>query len=696
MMNHHKFLLTAGILLVGLGTTLPALAQPARITPNRYPREITPGGGNKQPAKTPGQDTQSPGPGAQPDAPSEQVDQNGAAPTGGGSNGGGVSNDGNQRPGVIQIGNGRHSSIGTKLRVPAKTVKPAGMPPLASGPGQAPQGTARPLTGVGDPTLVPSLDIAIENGKVVMRDVDTNRVLIDTTGRSFWDKYGDGQFKKKSVWAVPTITITEKPGGFDVHYTFTNTAGVPALMGELFVPGIKMPRTFKTRRTFMDGAEYEITRGAGNGHWVDRAYNYPSQSYSPVLVFSDDEYTIGVSLMYPIVEYQHSVHMRFTSFSAPAGEDPKWAAAYQMMMGYGLNPFFPDDRSYLQPGQTREYTISVRVIKNRSGDHPNRWLQTLTPYREYFQNLYGGVKYPRDPRPIVLMSVANREQNHDPVNNPRSYQYTTSRAPDKFGFGPWAEYMRLMMSRGVYRFNLIAVSGAQWSEGSLNNPFLVATPFFNEPALALARQSIDELKSVVTDGGVLGFWWGRSSTVAFGWDTGVNEPLDPSNPVHMAAAFAEIEAALEMGATTFGMDDFKKMPTWDAYRYISEIRQKYPQVQMVIEPMPADVLHSVAPGLIFMNRPQGQENFAAELPHALADFLLPGHEIWGTIRATPFYESGVAKKGMGVPEWALREVAERSANNGYSPVIFGEPDIRTWDINAKESWLVSVPDDLRD
>lgn len=699
MMNHHTILLTAGVLLATLGTCVPAMAQVKRIdSPSRVTitKVKIPGGGKEEkkqatPAEESAGDSSSQG------DPAGQAEAEGTSTEGASPSGASAGAQAQPASRVIRPSSSAKRRI-TKVTDSGQTGAAAATDGVAvklSGASGASGSGAKPLN-EGDSAVVPALEITIQDGKVLMRDIDTDRILVDSGATPFWSKYGDGNFKKKGNWAVPTITFKEHSDGFDVVYDFTNTSSSPAMLGELFVPGIVMPETINTRRTFLDSSEYQVTRPSGNSHWVDRAYNYPSQSYAPVMIFGDEDYTIGVSLMYPILDYEHSVHMRFMSPKTPSGEIDKWAAAYQIMMGYGLNPFFPDERSYIQPGESRQYTIAVRVVKNIEGDHPNRWLQTLLPYRDYFRSLYGGVHYERDPRPIVLLSMANREQNSDQANNPRSYNYNSSRAPDKFGFGPWAQYMRSLMDKGIYRFNLVGVSGAQWSEGSLNNPFLVATPFFNEPAMAMAKQSVDQLQALSSDGAEIGFWWGRSSTVAFGWDTGVNEYLDPNNPVHMSAAHAELEAATQMGASTFGMDDFKKMRTWDAYRYINTLKQDYPNIKMVIEPMPADVLHSLAPGLIFMNRPEGQENFAAEQPHALADFLLPGHEIWGTIRSTPFYQSGQAKKGSGVPDWALKVVAERSAKNGYSPVIFGEPNITGWDINAKEAWLVSVPVDLQD
>ena len=47
------------------------------------------------------------------------------------------------------------------------------------------------------------------------------------------------------------------------------------------------------------------------------SFQYPSLCYSPVFVVGDNSATVGVSLMYPILEYKHAVEVRLIS---PGGE----------------------------------------------------------------------------------------------------------------------------------------------------------------------------------------------------------------------------------------------------------------------------------------------------------------------------------------------------------------------------------------
>ena len=41
----------------------------------------------------------------------------------------------------------------------------------------------------------------------------------------------------------------------------------------------------------------------------------------------------------------------------------------------------------LRPGESRTYTVAVRVAKSR-----DQWMRTLLPYRTYFRAQYGGVQ----------------------------------------------------------------------------------------------------------------------------------------------------------------------------------------------------------------------------------------------------------------------------------------------------------------
>lgn len=658
MITHHTVLLTAGVLLAALGTPFSSAAMADRNAP------LTDRASQASPDD------------AKPTTPSR------------------IRTTGGTEVRSRATTPNRPTRITQRSRAQASESKPnpTGNDTTATtNPGGKQSLPALP-TGHGDPAAIPNLDIQVDaDNKIIIRDLDTDRTIIDTRNQTLWTKAGPNS----QNWVTPSIEVIPTTNGFDIEYEFTNNTGQPALIGNFDVPGINMPTTINTRHFNLDMRELTLTRGAPpQQSWASQELRYPRERYAPVIFFADDEYSIGISIQYPILEYRHAMNLRYRSISHFGGDDIFWSARMHASMDYSQHLNSTEEGS-IQPGETRNYSVSVRIIRNGPDDHPNRWLQTFLPYREYFQSMYGGVKYNRDPRPIQHLLMAARELHSDPVNNPRSYTYGNSRAPDRYGFGPWAQVIRERMDAGMERFNLLNISGAMWEHTNLNSPFLVSTPFFNEPAMAIARDSVNELQSLQADGAELNFWWGRSAQYMDGWDTGEWDWLDPQNPEHRQAAINEIQATWDMGGRSMGLDAFEYLPEWESYPYLLSILDQFPDMKFVIEPMSSDVLHTVAPGFVFLNRPAGQEHLAFESPNAFADFLVPGHETWGLILSTPFYQKGLAKPGKGVPDIELRKVAEEGAANGYSVLLFGEPNINNWNINAAEPWLASVPADLR-
>src|SRR5262249_40830480 len=99
--------------------------------------------------------------------------------------------------------------------------------------------------------------------------------------------------------------------------------------------------------------------------------------------------TVGISLMYPLLDFRHGVEARLIS------PGDQYAAPVRNWEVY----FLLD--SDLLPGQSRTYTLAVRMTPNS-----NEWVRTFTPYRSYFLGLYGGLQYFGDPFPVSGATVA--------------------------------------------------------------------------------------------------------------------------------------------------------------------------------------------------------------------------------------------------------------------------------------------------
>src|SRR5258707_1165080 len=72
---------------------------------------------------------------------------------------------------------------------------------------------------------------------------------------------------------------------------------------------------------------------------------YPTTAYSPVAVFGNEQFTVGASVLSPVLEDRHAVVMTLRSV-AGAGE-PAWELAVDL-------------EGKLPAGVTRDYLVAVR------------------------------------------------------------------------------------------------------------------------------------------------------------------------------------------------------------------------------------------------------------------------------------------------------------------------------------------------
>ena len=208
-------------------------------------------------------------------------------------------------------------------------------------------------------------------------------------------------------------------------------------------------------------------------NWSGRGSIYPDDLYSPVEVMFDSEHTVGVSVLYPVLEYEHSVRLQPIS---PGGIYTYGGRNWEIVIHLDGD---------LPAGAEREYVLAVRVLPKSMP-----WQYTLLPYREYFQNLYGGVRYTRDPRPIVGMSVS-QVSSISPTN---ARGYVGSRI-DTQGWGAWVDAMRLARSNGFERTMVWGVSGHYDAAHArqYNYPPQLVSPLRDMPAAHGSRHLLQQL-----------------------------------------------------------------------------------------------------------------------------------------------------------------------------------------------------------
>lgn len=477
-----------------------------------------------------------------------------------------------------------------------------------------------------------------KEGRFYLRD--GGKVLFDTR-----EALGNGGVR-------PDVQVEERDGGIDLVLHYRNANATPTPLGHVEFANWRVAGDLHLRhfRHVANESRVDI-QPTGMRQW---GAHYPSDSYSPVMTIRDAERTIGVTVQYPIMEYQHGVWLNLEATDQALGGF-RWRFYINFTSFVKLAPG-PGafEQATLEPGEERTYRVTFRIT-----DSPNDWFDTLNPYIDYFRETYGGMTYTPDLRAVRGFSSA--QVNNQTAQNPRGFGYA-SRRPDRNGWRPWADAIADIRKSGYRRSMVWAPSGLFANEG-YNFPFLFATPLMD---MDLAAQSVGFLRGLAPRGVDLGFWWGRSQQIMWGWDEERTALLNPDDPEHVARAFAELDAAARMGVRTVGLDAFAYLPPWRAIPWLKRMQERHPRIKFVIEPSTCDIVHRHAPTWI--------DVVNATTRNHIADAIMPGHETWVGIR----FDVVAARLGGG-PLSDTQKLLEiqRVANLGFVPCVMDDVPIPT-------------------
>ncbi len=483
------------------------------------------------------------------------------------------------------------------------------------------------------------------------------------------------------------VEIRPQPTGYDMVVTFTNPTGEARQAGGLYAGMF----TLGPSVTYFDFRYGSQPVPADFATFVGQQFNYPDSQYSPVWVVTNGEYAIGVSLLYPMLEYQHDVRIGLMNpTGSNSGEGgPGWAVGARIS-NKGTEPLdqqlpFP---AMIPAGQERTYVLCVRVWNN-----PSEWARTLLPYRKFFRDCYGGVTYRREGKPIQPVVIS--ESSYLEPSNPMGFTYIASRRPDVFGWKPWTDALKLAPKQQVQM--LWAPSGLYYQQAALNFPFQMTSHWQSDAKLATALDPSIGLRSVADSGVPVGLWWGRCIEIANEWEPAEMIGLDPDNPEHRAAAFREMDMAVQAGVTFVGLDTFSPgvVQLAKLYHWLHDLRERYPTVRFIVEPNACDMLHTLAGSFISGwkddKKPDTVQGlYRVTVPHALADFLVPGHETVLGFRYNGYREYFNTAPNPDM----VRQDMEKFAAMGYTPAIF-EDQGASGAIAVARTWETTVPPDLR-
>lgn len=531
---------------------------------------------------------------------------------------------------------------------------------------------------------------SIVNNQLTVRYTGNNAAWLAPSTTPLHGDHGPG--------IITTVTHQVQPMGVDVIFHFRNGATVPQKIGYVRAGILNLGQAIE----FFNFRILSTPVAAQSSTFVGQSYTYPDDLYSPVMVMRNQSLAVGVSLLYPLMDYRHCVRTEFNSpgsWMATGEAGRGWNIEFRMSNRGGENQYthLPHE-AILQPGEQRTYVMCIRWTWNTS-----EWQRTLLPYRDYFRALYGGVRYQREDEPIVGQTMATTESIRS--DNPYGYALSNQFRPDLVGWGPVVSRMLTTTMGGAnstWRDTMLwAPTGLYSAPQSLafNYPYQFTSQWNASATLATATNPSVGLPRLHAAGKNLGLWWGRALQVADRWNPTRLTNFDPDNPRHVTLAKRELDSAVAAGARYIGLDTFTpgQTPAWKLVPWLERMQQEYPTLKFVTEPSQFDVLHTLCPTYIeaynpsVSSRPATRDGyFQLTHPNYLADFLLPGHETWGAM------SYHILRSYEGDPTHADVEAdLRRIASYGYRPLLFWSSP-KPANLVVAQTWETTVPASLRE
>ncbi|MEM1331607.1 MAG: hypothetical protein AAGG07_13715 [Planctomycetota bacterium] len=523
----------------------------------------------------------------------------------------------------------------------------------------------------------------------------------------------------------PTIVPAWKSDGVDYVFTWDNSSGTkPASWGAMRMPIFRTSGTPLTpglpqiqyRFPDKNTGTADISVATASDFSAVRGV-YPNTAYAPAVIIRDNSVGMeaAISMQAPILDFDIETGIYYTRSSGKT-------SFYFLPNYYNGNLSDPErywhEGGQIPAGETRKITVSVRFREVLGGEHSGEWLRGLQTYRRYFRWRHGGTPaYTRDARPVSITNLASNGTWSS--GNPRGFNTGTS--------NPWTapgdNYLDLKADLvadatdgpagvGWQRAMLSAVSGKYIDSATSDEvtfPPFPATGLYESFPGTTAGVATELENFTLVSPNTLGFWWGRSHRLRLDgsgnldWDVPVANLTDydpDSSSGHFDFYEDELDNAALNGVTEIGLDAFAYLTPRERYFLLRRL-QAYSDangygMRFVVEPVKGDLMHRLAPAFVQVLEANGDDKNTE--PPVLADFLLPGHELWGNITLGRYKASGFPSA---VPADVL-DVMEDIGNDGYvSSWSFhwsggGLKPSRTTDVDdATESWLTTVPSDLQ-
>lgn len=580
---------------------------------------------------------------------------------------------------------------------------------------------------------IPNMDLTVtESGSwVTVVDNQTSMTLMTIPKANAFKLYS---LSNVDMTGYGSVDYVERSDGFDMVITVNNNSspGVNIHRGIVTLGGLWLQdniayrnfESFAQAGTLMtvdvdsdDNCAFDAYPTVGRHHM------YPG-AYSPVLSFTNNlndttsppspytppthSYAVSISTLYDFQDYDHVTGARIQQSAGALPGAPKCMtepgnANWTYLNEFNVSNAHPDHviaSGMVPAGQTRTYTIAVRITRTDRGLPANWWMRTLEPYRQAFRAEYGDVDYVHDPRP-VRPTVMAAISICDPVTNPNGYE--PWRDVEIHGFEPMIEDLDAAACNYGYSRQMVWAATGVYCETAGNYPFLFTSRWQDYPNAVLTMNDLANWGS----SNDLGLYWGYAATVHNQWNPTTFVNIDPTVPNAFDEAERELDGAIAVNANHIGLDAFQQLP-----QHMLEILTHYIDYyyinagynpKFIVEASACDFLHRLAASYVLA----GNLGWTPQ-PHMMSHYLLPGSETWYAINETsPCDEEarlelleGLANRGFN-----FLDVRRRYALNGTfsstnpcvtDPVIEADPcapaDAK---YNADEVWRTLIPISIR-
>ncbi|MCA9310309.1 MAG: hypothetical protein KDA21_03835 [Phycisphaerales bacterium] len=553
----------------------------------------------------------------------------------------------------------------------------------------------------------------------VAKACEAPREAIIRSSRGTLPLWQDSLTAKNDV-LEPDIDFTPVINGFDVDYNYDNQTGQVRSLGEFVIDGIRFGEdvTFEDLR-ITDLDDPPLAVGPGFGPQDDFSFGeaiagsefktgYPVNWFVPCFVIHDSNYTIGISLLYPVLDYQHRVRFSVVSDHDRDAFGRSWTVRIRLNPSNGTNnggaQYTPQGE--LDPGEQATYRVCVRILRNDPA-----WTSALMPYREWFQANYGTVDYwhARDPRPVrgefitrkYAIDTCSGDLGYwdDPEDTSPYYATVMNPRTPGNGWRAWTDNFKDVTSALGYERIMVWRMCGEFTKyfpcpdhQIYNIPFIFAS---NMPLIGVDQpmpgDSYLMMNEVAAAGVEFGMYWGRAGqpmaplATLDDWNleytmgppaSGMvftNDPIDITDPGDQALALNEFHTALEAGAQWIGLDATSQFAPWDLCTWMNTlasdaVTEGYGQVRLTHEPFRNDFLITSFPAMQVGDR-------LSEIPGGprpsfitMCDFIAPGHEVYSIINGSPNQDEVKPEWVNGTPAFRIARAHEH-ASWGMIPVM---------------------------